>query len=118
MSLPSHVSVFVKGDSFTHDVLEPLIDVPVTQASVQQLNGRVEKLCFFCHQPGHLVAGCEALQRMLAQGGPKVLGSLRLCDWWVGLMFQVSVMHVLSHSSLKVMFPSQEKLKTNVLSQC
>ena len=43
----THNSVFVKGDSFTHDDLEPLCDVPVAQAYVPQLDGRVEKLCFF-----------------------------------------------------------------------
>ena len=76
----THKSVFVKGDSFTHDDLEPPTDVPVTQAFVQQLDGRVEKLCFFCHQPGHLVADCVALkcrQQASALRWPKGVGLIK-----------------------------------------
>ena len=27
-----------------------------------QLHGKVEKVCFFCHKPGHIVADCKSLR--------------------------------------------------------
>lgn len=57
-----HKEAFVKREPSTHDDLETPTDVPVMQAPVLQLDGKVEKLCSFCHKPGHVVADCQSLK--------------------------------------------------------
>lgn len=58
----THTSVFTKCDSPTRSVaLKPPTYVPVTWASVPQLAGNIQQLCFF-HKPDHLVAEYESLK--------------------------------------------------------
>uniref|UniRef100_A0A671WFH3 Gypsy retrotransposon integrase-like protein 1 n=1 Tax=Sparus aurata TaxID=8175 RepID=A0A671WFH3_SPAAU len=75
----THKPVFVKREqSIPGAALKTSTDGPVTRTPGPQVAGNLEKLCFFCHKPGHVVADCQSLKRkQQASKQPKGVGLIK-----------------------------------------
>ena len=78
----THRPVFFRRDPLHHDSYQKDADTQSVRGNVSMSGSRVEKPCFYCHKPGHLIAECFSWKQKQQGSGsalkqPKGVGLIK-----------------------------------------